>query len=335
MYKNVAINKEGCIGNGSYGSVWKGKLLDSQTPCAVKIPPSRQPFHQFLGEDNCSSYRKFKGECEFLKSLKHPNIVSYLATVTDSRTGAPVLVMELMDENLSEYLRRVRPSPLPLEKVLPLATQVKICGDIVSALAYLHSLQPNRAVHRDLSSNNILLNDECAKVSDFGISKFIDQDKSTKSLSSSGRGTGGYIPPESWTTSTNYDEKWDIFQFGVLMVQVVTCLPPAPKDRYDMDDNFQYVPEIIRRADHIEIMESLVLRELARSCLIDKPKDRPSASQVYALLQKEFQPYMHMSLQQTWCCIMCNVCVQDKPDFSKFGDGVLCATCCELIRCTF
>ena len=73
--------------------------------------------------------------------------------------------MELMDESLTSYLERP-PNHLPL----PLHVQVDIGHDVTQALSHLHN---HGILHRDLSSNNVLLiGNRRAKVTDFGMAKY-------------------------------------------------------------------------------------------------------------------------------------------------------------------
>ena len=90
---------------------------------------------------------QFEQECGFLRMIKHPNIVQFLGTVRGPRSQRLALLMELMDESLTRFLERST-GPLPYH------TQLNICHDVTLALAYLHS---NDIIHRDLSSNNVLL----------------------------------------------------------------------------------------------------------------------------------------------------------------------------------
>ena len=113
-----------------------------------------------------SIYKRFQLECDFLSTIRHPNIIQYLGTHQDPDTGLPILLMELMMDSLTHFLES---STQPI----PYHIQVNICHDITLALSFLHS---NGIIHRDLSSNNILLiGNVMAKVTDFGMARLHDQ----------------------------------------------------------------------------------------------------------------------------------------------------------------
>ena len=159
-YQTVQLIKTQPLGTGSYGAVYKAKCDD--LPCAAKI--LHPTFFQFNDPGAMTVMRRFEQECTFLGAVRHPNIVQYLGSYRDPDTQLPVLLMELMDESLTQFLEQSR-------KSLPYHVQVDLCYDITLALAYLHS---NDIIHRDLSSNNVLVigAGNRAKVTDFGIVVF-------------------------------------------------------------------------------------------------------------------------------------------------------------------
>lgn len=273
------------IGTGSFGNVWKGTR--SGSPCAVKVLHGVNLFLPLNGSIKSEKQEKFESECKFLEQLQHPNIVHYLQTYIHPESGTTLLAMELMDENLTSFLERQRETPA---KRLSECVQMKIFKNVAQALDYLHN---NHLVHRDLSSNNILLSSSTeavvcqrifAKVSDFGISRLIDSERFDKTLSTIAPGTKGYMPPESWKCHSKYSKKFDIFSFGVLIVQTITMLPPNPSDRVDSSN--VTVPEVKRREDHLSQIEGHVLKNLAHHCLWDKEDERPSASKICRFLQR-------------------------------------------------
>ena len=142
-YQRVELLRTEELGVGSYGVVCKAMCDD--LPCAAKI--LHPALFQFTAPGATSVMRKFEQECHLLSAIKHPHIVQYLGTYQDPESKLPVLLMELMDESLTRFLER-------FNEPLPYHTEVNLCHDIALALSYLHS---NGIVHRDLSSNNVLL----------------------------------------------------------------------------------------------------------------------------------------------------------------------------------
>ena len=277
---------------GSFGTVCKAKLDDFV--CAAKSLINTAPSRD--GRDSAASLaQKFLEECDFLSTLRHPNIVQYLGVCEDPDSRQPLLLMELMnDENLTQFLDN---SP----SLLPFHVEVNICQDLAQALAYLHS---NKVVHRDLSGSNVLLmgNALKAKVCDFGTARLLDLTPSYRQTLTMCPGNAAYMPPEALRDNPKYDEKLDCFSFGVLVLQVLTRLFPQPGDRNKPIEDGRYsgtvlmmlVPEVERRQDHIGLIdpEDPLLR-IALECLKDESFKRPSAQQLCESLRvlKESERY--------------------------------------------
>ena len=207
-YQRVELLKTESLGIGSYGDVCKAMCDD--LPCAAKI--LHPALFQFTAPGTTSVMQKFEQECRLLSAIKHPHIVQYLATYHDPESRLPVLLMELMDESLTRFLERSN-EPLSYH------TEVNLCHDIALALSYLHS---NGIVHRDLSSNNVLLiAGSRAKVTDFGMVKLYDVNRSTAHLTplTLCPGTTVYMSPEALRDRPVYTDKLDSFSFGVLCVR--------------------------------------------------------------------------------------------------------------------
>ena len=216
------------------------------------------------------SLAKFSQECQFLKSIVHPNVVSYLGTYRDPASSIPVLVMELMEKNLTQLLQEA-------ENSLPIQIQVDICQKVAYALAHLHSRNPV-IIHRDLSSNNVLLKGTQVKVADFGLARLLDDDHSHSGT----RGKGAYMPPEAYGSKPDYSDRFDVFSIGVLMVQIFTREEPNPEERQRLENGgatpFTVVPEKVRRKKQIDrIPRNHPLKAIALECLEDIKERRPSA----------------------------------------------------------
>ena len=283
-FKSIILLKDQNLGVGSYGAVCKAKCDDLL--CAAKIihPTLFDPteLHQIAPHrEHRLPIRRFQLECEFLSTVRHPNIVQYLGTHQDPDTGLPVLLMELMDNSLTHFLES---SSQPI----PYHIQVNLCYDIALALSFLHS---NGIIHRDLSSNNVLLiGNVRAKVTDFGMARLSDQTPRTTQLTfTMCPGTDVYMPPEAVIDKPAYTEKIDCFSFGVISVQIVTRQFPKPGDRQVTLDDPRYpqgavklcVPEIERRQNHVSTIDpNHPLKRVALDCLKDRDVERPSAQQL-------------------------------------------------------
>ena len=289
-FKTVQLLKDQILGVGPYGKVCKAKCDDLL--CAAKITHKtlfHPAAHQLIApqREHRLPMRMFEQECDFLSTIRHPNIIQYLGSYQDPDTGLPVLLMELMDDSLTHFLES---STQPI----PYHIQVNICHDITLALSFLHS---NSIVHRNLSSNNVLLigNAVRAKVTDFGMASLGDQNpRATHLTFTMCPGTDVYMPPEAVQDKPMYTEKIDCFSFGVITLQILTRQFPKPGDRLkEIEINNPRIPaetvakmyilltETERRQNHISIIDpNHTLLQVSLDCLKDRDVERPSAQQL-------------------------------------------------------
>ena len=278
-YNSFTIDKDQLLGHGSYGAVYKA--MCDQLPCAAKI------LHQTILDPKDKGSEKvmqrFQQECTFLENIRHPHIVQYLGMTTDPESRLPILLMELLDENLTGLLERSQQS-------LAYCSQVDICHDIALAVAYLHS---NDIIHRDLSSNNVLIiAGQRAKVTDFGMSKLAGATP-TKAPLTMCPGTLGYMPPEALREPPRYTKKLDCFSEGVIMIQVCTQLlpEPGPRSRFVQDARSPTgtieipVLEPERRKEHIDSIDpNHPLLPIAIECLEYQDSERPPSEEICLML---------------------------------------------------
>ncbi len=198
-------------------------------------------------------------ECEFLKSLQHPNVVQYLSTTKHPKSGGTLLVVELMDCNLRSYFS---------EESLTSECEISLSKDVSCGLAYIHSKQ---IIHRYLCGDNVLLKltrpVPVAKISDFGMSRLYDSSKLSHTLTAIGN-RRGYLPPEAiWLSKEKYGNSVDVFSLGAIMVQIV-CKLGTIKSVEDRSDHVAQIPHTHR------------LRKLIDSCLKEDMRKRPSARDI-------------------------------------------------------
>ena len=274
-YECVRVRPSQDLGNGSHGFVCRAML--DQLPCAAKLLHATFFGTHDPGQDNFAA--RFEQECQFLSNLKHPCIVQFLGLVREPHTLRPILLMELMDESLTKFLERLA-GPLAYH------VQVNLVQDTALALSYLHS---NSIVHRDLSSNNVLLLAGCrAKVTDFGMSRIVDANPRMTPLTQC-PGTPAFMAPEALLAKPRYSDKLDVFSVGVLIIQIATRRYPTPgESKYERPFPESPtgvieipIPELERRqADINRITATHPLLPVALNCIKDKEGQRPSATEL-------------------------------------------------------
>ena len=293
-FQDLELFHDQTLGTGSYGKVCRAKFCE--LPCAAKI--LHPVLFQFNDPHSQKILQRFEQECELLKMVRHPNVAQYLGVDRDPVSHLPVLLMELLDENLTHFLERSN-EPLPYH------LQLSLWYDIALALAFLHS---KGIIHRDLSGNNVLMiAGSRAKVTDFGMSKLTVINASMSRLTQC-PGTPFYMSPEALTEPPVYSKQLDIFSSGVIAVQIVTRKYPAPSSNMTRQPNplsptgFSYipVPEVQRRKNHIDLIAPHhQLLPVIKSCLKDKDQERPTARQLcHQLFTLKQAPEFSQSMQQ-------------------------------------
>ena len=247
------------LDDGGYGVVHVGRL-DGKDVAVKRL-------YRHRGD---TVLQNFRCECDLLEGVDHPHVVEFKGAFYDETTDEPILVMELMAENLRQYLERNR-GQLSRQK------QLEICSAIVRGLRFLHTRSPP-IVHRDLTDKNILLDaDGVVKIGDLGQAKL----KTAEYFSTTFPGQVSFMPPEAAVAgNSHYNEKLDMFSLGVLMLEIATQKHP----RRDLT-GINTTPEVLRRrGDLSKLDKDHPLQPLILSCLNDNPKERPDIVAVHTEL---------------------------------------------------
>ena len=195
------------IGEGTFGRVLLVQHNLTQTQYAIKAIDKRN-------KDNIDEKDYFRREAEIMYRIYHPNIVKLYGHFEDNTYC--YFIMEYMSGgNIYSLVPKYGYNKISPQLV------ASILKDVISAIYYLHHMNPP-IIHRDIKPENILINNEMkAKLTDFGWSNYLD----TFSKRTTMRGTPVYLAPEL-VNNTGHDHRVDIWCIGVLMFELLTGHPP-------------------------------------------------------------------------------------------------------------
>ncbi|XVE76246.1 hypothetical protein DITRI_Ditri12bG0157000 [Diplodiscus trichospermus] len=268
------------IGFGGFGVVYYGKMKDGKE-IAVKVLTS----NSFQGK------REFINEVTVLSRIHHRNLVQFLGYCQED--GRSMLVYEFMHNGtLKEHLY----GPKTLKRGLNWIKRLEIAEDAAKGIEYLHAGCVPAVIHRDLKTNNILLDKHMrAKVSDFGISKLAVDGASH--VSSMVQGTLGYLDPECYI-SQQLTDKSDVYSFGVVLLQLMSGQEAISNESFG--DNCRYIVQWAKlhiesgniqriidptlRRDY-DIQSMWKIAEKALNCVQQQGHMRPSISEVLKEIQ--------------------------------------------------
>ena len=269
-------NKE--IGRGAYGKVFTANYLGLR--CAAK------EIHSLLYDGVSPEEKKaikdgFIRECYHSSLIRHPNIVQFMGVYYKEQSDLPIMVMELMDTSLTSFIAKNHTN-------IANKTKLFILHDVSLGLSYLHGRRPS-VIHRDLSSNNVLLSKGhlVVKISDLGMAKMIRADsKQTRSRITTAPGTLHFMPPEALDEEDPiYGTPVDVFSFAGIALHLFSEKWPTPSGSKKRDPNTKKIvslSEVDRRQQYLDKMtaEAAVLKEMVMRCLDDDPDQRPPIQEV-------------------------------------------------------
>ncbi|XP_058748314.1 lysM domain receptor-like kinase 3 [Vicia villosa] len=285
---NFSLAKK--IGHGGFGEVYYGELRGKKT--AIK-------------KMKMQATREFLAELKVLTSVHHCNLVHLIGYCVEESL---FLVYEYMDNgNLSQPLHNSEREPMSW------STRLRIALDVARGLEYIHDHSVPVYIHRDIKSDNILLNENfTAKIADFGLTKLTDVASSTRNTDHVA-GTFGYMPPEN--AYGHISRKIDVYAFGVVLYQLISAKeavikidkPSAEFKSFEIktdestDEYKSLVALFDEEGDSIEGLRKMVdprlgdnysidsinkMAQLAKDCTNRDPKGRPRMRAVVVSLMK-------------------------------------------------
>ena len=258
------------LGHGSYATVLELEYMGLK--CAGK-----KIYEVLLKQGDTSYYaRRFEEECRLLSQVRHPNIVQFLGVYFQQGVRAPILVMEFLPTNLTSCIEQYG--------ILPKEISYSILHDVALGLCYLHSQTPP-IIHRDLSSNNVLLTPNMtAKISDLGVARIFNKLTPLQvSRMTQTPGTPAFMPPEVMVANPKYDTSVDEFSYGIMMIHTFGGQWPEPQVGPSRIEGGKLIPvtEAERREVFLKAIEDgHPLMDLTHRCINNDPQLRPHAGEI-------------------------------------------------------
>ncbi|MED6208484.1 Serine/threonine-protein kinase hsl1 [Stylosanthes scabra] len=285
------LDEDNVIGSGSSGKVYKVVLSNGEAVAVKKIWEGVNKKGMECGgdvENGRFQDNAFDAEVETLGKIRHKNIVKLWCCCTTR--DCKLLVYEYMPNgSLGDLLHSSKGG------LLDWPTRYKIAVDAAEGLSYLHHDCVPPIVHRDVKSNNILLDGEFgARVADFGVAKVVETTgKGTKSMSVIA-GSCGYIAPE-YAYTLRVNEKSDIYSFGVVILELVSGRRPVDPEFGEKDlvswvcttlDQKGVEHVVDSRLDSCFKEEICKVLNIGLMCTSPLPINRPAMRRVVKMLQE-------------------------------------------------
>jgi hypothetical protein len=267
---------ETLLGAGTFGEAHRAHDRDGK-PVVVKLVHAHLLAIEGIAE-------RFRREVLALERLRHPHVVTLVASGSCAKRGQLYYVMEWSPgEPLDRIVAR---GPLPVERARPLVAQ------LASALVAAHELG---IVHRDLKPGNLLVEDagspgERVRVLDFGLAKHLQGGERTRKELTQGAaiGTPLYMSPEQYQGTATVPAS-DLYAVGCILMELLTGKPPF-EARTVGQLMAKHLREPAPRLDSRLKGAPADLVDLVARCLAKAAADRPTAKEVREALGAEPEP---------------------------------------------
>ncbi|THG22659.1 receptor-like protein kinase HSL1 [Camellia sinensis] len=282
------LDEDNVIGSGFSGKVYKAILSNGETIAVKKLWGRSKMEDSGDIEKGWIQDDGFEAEVETLGKIRHKNIVKlWCCCVTGN---CKLLVYEYMPNGSLGDLLHSKKSGL-----LDWPMRFKIAMDAAEGLSYLHHGCVPPIVHRDVKSNNILLDEDFrARIADFGVAKALDAIGMGTQTMSAIAGSCGYIAPE-YAYTLRVNEKSDIYSFGVVILELVTGRLPVDPE-FGEKDMIKWVCTTLdqKDVDHVldPKLDSCFKEEMSNVlnigliCTSPLPINRPSMRRVVNMLHE-------------------------------------------------
>ncbi|KAL0793179.1 hypothetical protein Bca101_064556 [Brassica carinata] len=273
------FNPSNKLGEGGFGSVYKGNLTDGRE-IAVKV----------LSVGSQHGKGQFVAEIIAISSVMHRNLVKLYGCCYEG--DHRMLVYEYLPNGSLDHAL--------FGGILHLDWSIRfeICMGVARGLAYLHEEASVRIVHRDVKASNILLDSKMLpKISDFGLARLYDEKKSH--ISTRVAGTVGYVAPE-YAMRGILTEKTDVYAFGIVALELVSGRKNSDVNlgnekkyllewAWNLHENSREVELIDHKLTEFNMEQVKRVIGIALLCTYSSHSLRPPMSKVVAMLSGDIE----------------------------------------------
>ncbi|XP_064418479.1 ephrin type-A receptor 4b [Latimeria chalumnae] len=261
-----SIRIERVIGAGEFGEVCSGRLkLPSKREICVAIKSLKAGYSE-------KQRRDFLSEASIMGQFDHPNIIRLEGVVTKCKLV--MIITEFMENgSLDSFLRKH-------DGQFTMIQLVGMLRGIASGMKYLSDMN---YVHRDLAARNILVNSNLVcKVSDFGLSRVLEDDPEAAYTTRGGKIPIRWTAPEA-IAYRKFTSASDVWSYGIVMWEVVS-FGERPYWEMSNQDVIKAIDEGYRLPAPMDC--PLVLHQLMLDCWEKARSDRPKFGQIVNILDK-------------------------------------------------
>ncbi|KAK6263427.1 hypothetical protein QUC31_009243 [Theobroma cacao] len=279
------------IGVGATSFVYLAELGDGKFGAVKRVMEQRG-----------GSKKVFLDEVSVLLRISHPNLVGLLGFCLE-KAGEQLLLLEYVPNK--SLFDRMHTYHGQSSGILSWSNRLSIALDIARALDYLHSQADPPIIHRDVKSSNILLIDNNqAKLADFGLCK-LGYDKPGCQNPTIIKGSFGYVDTNYLKTGL-VSPKSDVYSFGVLLLELITGLKSTQgsvtladwteecRKHHDVEVLAKMLDPKLNGDANLEQLK--VLTDLANAALLENSEGRPDMSQIVDRISSCMEPQPHPSL---------------------------------------
>jgi eukaryotic-like serine/threonine-protein kinase len=271
---------ESLLGSGGMGKVYKARDRELDRIVAIKVlRPDLMTDPQAM--------QRFKHELLLASSISHPNILR-IHDLGEYNAVKFISMAYVDGGDLTQLMHK--------EGRLPLPRTLNIMKQLVAALAAAHGVS---VVHRDLKPQNILLDrDDRVYVSDFGIAKTLESDRTRVTRTGAVLGTPLYMSPEQ-VEGKPVDHRSDLYTLGLIFYEMLTGVLPFTGDT-TFQLMYQRVHEVPKRPELVIPNLPPYLSRICLKCLEKDPAKRyQSAGEILADLEFQHAPTQTRTVQIT------------------------------------